>query len=415
MLAQICFLWFIFPTLWAVDHGSEIVNPKEKRATGKFGPSIAEFGKDLMKVLLEEAEENENLLMSPITIHKLMSMLYIGSPKESTTFKQLDKALHLTSDQRELKAYRKIVDQYAAISNQKRGGSTTLRLAGTMIMKDGFTVKDDFKGHMKKYFSATTKIFSTPAEGVSLVNDWAEEKTKGMIKEILKKGDVTSDTMLILASASYFKSDWKTKFNKSDTKPMDFTLGRENKVQIEKGMNMFKTDFKYAETDDYKVLELPYKNPDFSMYIALPKEKGMEALNKVASGFCTQQFSDKLWSRSIAHLQMPSFDATSEIDLAKPLKALGIKDAFTDAADFSNIAERELKVGKVKTKTVVKVDEAGSEAAAVAVATFETKSGVLHPPKPLKFIVNRPFVFMIHDQKRKVPLFIGRVVNPQEN
>jgi len=399
--------------LWAIDHGSEIVNPKENRATGKFGPIIAEFGTDLMKVLLEEAEENENLLMSPITIHKLMSMLYIGSPKESTTFKQLDKALHL--DPRALKAYRKIVDQYDAISNQKRSGSTTLRLAGTMIMKDGFTVKEDFKGHMKKYFSATTKIFSTPAEGVSLMNDWAEEKTKGMIKEILKKDDVTSDTMLILASASYFKSDWKTKFNKSDTKPMDFMLGRENKVQIEKGMNMYETDFNYAESDDYEVLELPYKNPDFGMYIALPKEKGMEALNKVAAGFCNEQFSDKLWSMRIAHLQMPSFEATLEIDLKKPLKALGIKDAFTDAADFSNIAEGALKVDKVKTKTVVKVDEAGSEAAAVAVATMIDRSIVLPPHPPLKFIVNRPFVFMIHDKKRKVPLFIGRVVNPQEN
>ena len=92
-----------------------------------------------------------------------------------------------SADNKEIKkAYRKIADQYDAISNQKRSGSTTLRLAGTMIMKDGFTVKEDFKGHMKKYFSATTKIFSTPAEGVSLMNDWAEEKTKGMIKDILK-------------------------------------------------------------------------------------------------------------------------------------------------------------------------------------------------------------------------------------
>jgi len=413
MFPRIYCLWFISPSLWAysmalwpLDQGS---GSKDHSFTGDIEDGITGFGKDLMKVLLEETKADENLVISPITIHKVMSMITVGSPLVSKTFKQLEKALHLPSGPRKLKAYKKIVDQYDAISNKKREG-TTLRLAATMLVNNGFTVKEDFKGHMKKFFSATTQTFNTPDEGVTLVNDWAEEKTHGMIKEILTDDDVTDNTKLILASACYFKSDWKTKFNKSLTKPMEFTLGSKEKVQIEKGMNTYDTDFNYAETEDFEVLELPYKNEDFSMYIALPKEKSMEALNTVASGFCTRQFRDKLRKRTIDRVQLPSFDATSDIDLKKPLQALGIKDAFGPGADFSKISDKKLYIGMAKTKTVVKVDEEGSEAAAVAVVGAETYS--MGPP-PLRFIVNRPFLFMIHDKKRDIPLFIGRIVDPQ--
>jgi len=351
------------------------------------------------------------LLISPITIHKLMSMLYVGSPEGSETFKQLSKALYLTSGP----AYKEITDEYDAISKNKNTGST-LKLAGTMIIKDMFTVKEQFKRLIKNSFSATTKIFKTPDEGVRLVNDWAKEKTNGMIGEILKDGDVSDDARLILASACYFKSDWKTMFKKSDTKPMEFTLASKKKVQIEKGMNMFNMELNYADTVDFEVVELPYKHEEFSMYIALPKRKGMEALNKVTAGFCTDKFQDQLKIKDISRLRMPSFDATSGIDLKKPLEALGIKDAFDEnRADFSKIAKEHLHVEKVKTKTVVKVNEEGSEAAAVAVAMMDIMKSAHRGPPPFRFIVNRPFVFMIYDKKHKVPLFKGRIVNPQEN
>ena len=91
---------------------------------------------------------------------------------------------------------------------------------------------------------------------------------------------------------------------------------------------------------------------------------------------------------------------------------MGIKDAFGDGADFSKMSDTAIYVDKAKTKTVVKVDEEGSEAASVAVAVGYAKSALIRPP-PIPFIVNRPFVFMIHDKRFDVPLFVGRVVNPK--
>jgi len=109
---------------------------------------------------------------------------------------------------------------------------------------------------------------------------------------------------------------------------------------------------------------------------------------------------------------MPAFDATVETDLKEVLKNMGIKDAFEDWANFSEITDEKIRVSKAKTKTVVKVDEEGSEAAAVAAAImFEPTSQLVLPP-PIDFIVDRPFAFKIHDSKFDIPLFVGIVVNP---
>jgi len=371
---------------------------------------VTSFGKDLIRVVLEEKGDDENVLMSPLTIHMLMSMIHLGSPENSGTYKQLVKALHLGSGgQDKMEIYRNILDHYEKISNNKTSGST-LTLTGNIFVKEGLAAKEEYTNLLEKYFSAKFQMFSKKEEAVTLVNNWAKDKTNGLINDILSNEDVKDRTMMILASACYFKSNWMFPFEKSDTQPMKFTLGNQKKVEIKKGMNQ-EEYLRYAKTNEFEVVELPYENKDLNMYIALPKEKSVAALNKVAAELDLSQFKDDLRKDTI-QLKMPSFDATSEIDLKKPLEALGIKDAFADA-DFSKISDVVDKVDKVKTKTVVKVDEEGSEAAAVAVASVNGIESVDEPSTPVPFIVDRPFVFMIHDKKFDVPLFVGRVVDPK--
>jgi len=381
-------------------------SPTMEPTSNELSLSVTSFGKHMMKVLLEEKGENENVLMSPITIHMLMSMVYVGSPDESNTHKQLAKALYMESGlQEKMETYRNILDHYDMINSAEN--VTKSRLAATMLLKDDFPVDDNFISFINKYLSASIQSFEKPDEGASKINEWANEKTNGLIKDILQKGDITALTRLVLASVCYFKSEWKYKFDRNETKQMQFTLANKDSITINRMMNQ-EEEFRYAETNDLEVVELPYINKDFNMYIALPKNKSVKALNKVAAEFDPSQFKDSLKKTNIL-LSMPAFDATSEIDLKKHLMTLGITDVFEKGADLSKITEEEIFVSKAKTKTVVKVDEEGSEAAAVALISFGIRSNFAATP----FIVNRPFVFMIYDARFDVPLFVGRVVNPQ--
>lgn len=409
MLLTVHVLLVCFNIVRANDGNSSKKESKDvQKGDFWFGSSITEFGKDLMSAILKKKGGDENVVMNAHTIHQLMTMLYFGSPDDSDTSKQLAKALHFGPGKNVGEALQLLGKKYKQHKKQEEEKGTVLKLATRIFVKDSVTVKKGFLDEIKKNtVTQAVESFKTPDEGMSLVNDWSEEKTNGMIKKMIQKGDVTKDTMMILASACYFKSDWKYQFKKNDTKPMKFIQANGKEIEIAKGMLQNNLKVKAARMDDFEVVELPYEDKHYFMYIALPTDNGIKALNKVASEFSLKKFKDDLIQTTYRKFQMPSFDATSELDLYEPLTTMGLQDLFGSKADFSKMTDMKLSVGKVKTKTVVKVDEKGSEAAAVATATMMQRSA------PPSLIVDRPFVFMIYDDTIEAPLFIGRIVNPE--
>ena len=64
----------------------------------------------------------------------------------------------------------------------------------------------------------------------------------------------------------------------------------------------------------------------------------------------------------------------------------------------------------MKQKAKIKVNEEGSEAAAVTIAGLNYLSAVADTQEPPKatFHANRPFVYLIHEQSSGVILFVGK-------
>lgn len=93
---------------------------------------------------------------------------------------------------------------------------------------------------------------------------------------------------------------------------------------------------------------------------------------------------------------------------------MGMPLAFTGNADFSGIAKgnEPLWIDNIIHKAFVSVDEEGTEAAA-ATAVLMTGAGP-DQPKPVNFIIDRPFIFLIRDTETGTILFMGRVLNPLE-
>lgn len=94
-----------------------------------------------------------------------------------------------------------------------------------------------------------------------LINQWVESNTNNKIREILKPQTLSQDTKLVLTNAIYFKGNWEMQFNKNATKEEDFKITPDKKVKVPmmslcmKGFKL--PEFRYAETEDLQVLELP--------------------------------------------------------------------------------------------------------------------------------------------------------------
>jgi serpin B len=109
-------------------------------------------------------------------------------------------------------------------------------------------------------------------------------------------------------------------------------------------------------------------------------------------------------------LSMPRWTYRIPTDLKAPLSGLGMADAFGGGADFSGMTEDvSLEIGCVLHQTYVAVDEAGTEAAA-ATAVGMADSAIVRGPAPL--VLDRPFLYVIHDTRHGTPLFVGRVADP---
>ena len=110
-------------------------------------------------------------------------------------------------------------------------------------------------------------------------------------------------------------------------------------------------------------------------------------------------------------LTMPRWTFRTPSPLKAPLVALGMPAAFDDAAaDFSGMTDKaDLVVTEVLHEVFIAVDEEGTEAAAAtAVIVGETSAPM--PGEPL--VLDRPFLFVIHDLEHGTPLFVGRVGDP---
>jgi serpin B len=107
---------------------------------------------------------------------------------------------------------------------------------------------------------------------------------------------------------------------------------------------------------------------------------------------------------------LPKFEYESEFNLRDSLIALGMKDAFTDTADFSGMTERDdLFISAVLHKAFVAVDEKGTEAAAATAVIIEATGA---PVFNVTLTIDRPFIFLIRDIPTGQILFMGRVLNP---
>ena len=106
---------------------------------------------------------------------------------------------------------------------------------------------------------------------------------------------------------------------------------------------------------------------------------------------------------------MPEFQTEYSVSLNDCLKAMGIRLAFSDLADFSKMSSTPLKIDEVLHKTYIKLDKNGTEAAAVTAISMEKASAMPRVMEKKYVYLDRPFVYAIVSKKQLVPLFIGCV------
>jgi len=348
----------------------------------------------------ELGAEKGNLFFSPYSISSALGMTYAGA--RGNTAKEMREALHFQLEQAALNsAFRDLNRELAATAH--RSGQK-LNIANALVLTGG-NVSGEFRAILKDYYDA--EFFSG---GLDVINGWVKKKTEGKIDRILD--ELSANSVCVLLNAIYFKGAWEAQFEKKNTHDAPFHLLANKQVKVP--LMYRKGDLKILEEGDLQVISLPYKGKSLSMVILLPKTvDGLGALEgQLTAGKLTGWLAklDKQPDRKVS-LYLPRFKLETGYDLGSPFQKMGMKDAFSPAADFSGMGwpKGRLWIGQIKHKAFVEVNEEGTEAAAATAVEMVTKSMA---PRELVFRADHPFFFVVRDNRTGAVLFMGRLTDP---
>jgi serpin B len=380
------------------------LTPSEKSA--KIIAADNRFGFELLSKVNSDAPNQQNLMISPMSVSLALAMLYNGA--EGDTRQQMQDMFHksgLGADDVN-QSYKELVSGL-----ESHDPKVELSMANAIFYRNDFSVKANFISTNQIYYSAEVAglDFSNPVQSLQTVNGWVNEKTKGKISKIINQ--VSPDDVMYLLNAIYFKGQWTCQFDKGLTANRPFTKSDNSVIQVQT-MNI-ESDFNFYGTDDFQLLEMPYGGGKFSMLIFLP-ETG-KTVNDVIAQLSSDRVNDwisKLTSQK-KQVYLPKFEFRFDKSLIETLKALGMTDAFDGRANLSGISDvAQLVVTEVMHKTYIKVDEAGTEAAAVTGITVGYTS--VNPQSNI-FRVDHPFVFAIREKDTGALLFVGKVMDPGQS
>ena len=356
--------------------------------------------------------KNQSVICSPLSITYVLSM--VNDAATGTTEQELEQTLgfHKGGIQAVNDYCKNLIDNLPHVDEKVQ-----LNIANAIFVNDKYQLKKQFQQDMANYYDAKAEalVFSSPST-LDRINGWCDEKTRGMIPTILERVDPR--TVSYLLNAIYFKADWASMFEKNETREEVFTTpDGETRVPL-MHQNVY---MNYLRNDQYAAVSIPYGNGQWMMTVMLPEDgKTTDDVisSLAASGWSTDFLKNPLREarRYAVDLKLPRFETAFDTDdaggLIELLKGMGIRRAFDgNSAEIPNMCENgDLYISMMKQKAKIKVNEEGSEAAAVTIAAVNFTYAVADTQEPPKatFHANRPFVYLIHEQSSGVILFVGK-------
>ena len=392
----------------------DLIPRKDIELTRSQAEFVKTGGNGFALDLFRELAGNEDMIFSPLSVTFALGMADNGAT--GNTKAEIEKTLGYDEESIDgLNSYCKTMMESA----REIDPSTTIEFANAAVVNSSIArLQDGFKGAIETNYYAEVCNMAFGIDPVKdFINNWCDQKTHGMVTELLQEEPTIFEAAHLL-NAVYFKGIWSNQFKKEDSRKEYFIgLDGQNKVNM-----MHQEDtFDYAYLPGIcKALRLPFGNQAFNMVFFLPDEEGAEGFDKFK-----KNLDIDLWNNVLSKfrgmkvdVKIPSFETSyGAEDLSEHLQSLGIKEAFDTRAAFDLMAENvydqttlRLYISSVLHKAKIKVDEQGSEAAAVTdvVMVFASSGGGQFPDMAAEFHADRPFVYGITEVSTGAIFFLGQ-------
>ncbi|XP_065204222.1 leukocyte elastase inhibitor-like isoform X2 [Planococcus citri] len=395
---------------------------------------LLSFGIKLNSILLENNGENKNILFSPYNLYTQLALVHLGS--NGITRDTISNVLNIpvTFSPKSLQEILQNFSSVLQINPNKtylsgvtlhNGSPVAIRptvKASDLKLANGIFVQNEYRGKLKKNYVEDVQLyqqsdifnvdFTNKGEAAKdTINKYISNKTENRIPRLLEH-PLAKDTLVVLTSSLYFKSAWRTKFNRDQTKAETFRTDKGNvTVQM---MHALLIETGYAEVPSLgvRVVQLRYIDDAFSMFIGLPDEN--QSLQKVLRKLTSDQIRTIIdeAARHIGYeidLKLPKTAFKWSQSVKNYLIELGLAEEIWESPDLSNMMDQSnMTISDIGHGTDITINEEGTEASAASMLIFGPLSGKITQT----FHVNRPFFFFIYNHNIHTIIFFGTVFDP---
>lgn len=355
--------------------------------------------------MFKESSENEgNIMISTPSVYFALAMALNGADNETRTdMLNVLRAENISID----KLNSGLNDWMNSLMNENR--IAKFSISNSIWYREGFNANKEFLQTNANYYSAYVKSLDfSNKKAPDTINKWVADATNDKIDKIVDK--INDDVVMYLINAIYFKGDWKVQFSPNNTYKMQFNAPTGT---VETDFMNRRGDMDYLQVNGATGVILPYLDEQFAFVGILPEEG--QSPKEFINNLTPMDFIELMNNKETKNIDIsiPKFESRYEDSLVNELSKLGMETAFDPYnADFSLMKEdnnNDLYISEVRHKTFIKVDEKGTEAAAVTSVEVTLTS---MPVEIQKVVFDRPFVYGIVDTTTGIPLFMGIMENP---
>jgi len=383
-----------------------------------------DFSVNLIKALFEKYEResiSENIFISPSSIYHTLMLAYFGSRGETQA--ELTSALGFSSLAKSsvLKTY--MFDRaYQAVRENTPGLGYVFKHANKLYFEEDLKLNECLRLALGDQVELVNFKEDPEAARVNM-NQWVEDNTNGIIKDLVPEGYVDYSTRASLVNAAYFKGQWASQFKASDTKFGNFYIKRDE-IRMVKFMRQ-KGSFNYYVSEELQahVLELPYEGDHVSMLVILPPWKD-DSLQETVRRMTPETMKGVIAEIKTGYgkvekldVMIPKFSISGSLELLEPLEKLNVSQLFGGNSNLTGFLDQygeekdTVSLNSAQHKSFIEVNEEGSEAAAAtALLGFRSARPLFHS----QFKADHPFLFLIFDKQTDTILFFGVYQHPPQ-
>ena len=343
------------------------------------------------------AEKNGNVTVSPLSAVTCLSLLANTCDHDNAA------AIYRAVGYNDLPTLNAVINKLLRHLPCSELGAEVALANSVWFDRNSITPPADYVAMMNTTFGAEVNgmVPNTP-EAVKLINDWCSLHTNGMIPEFV---DQVSGNVLLL-NALYFNGTWKVKFNKDLTTRESFYSPTGNSA-VDMMHNSFTTEY-YAD-DNFEMLELPFDGENYCLRLLLPRQ-GVDIA--AATELLTYDYFRSIRAsveRVHATFSLPRLSLDQELQLNSLMRTYGLN---IDAVALPAIGSNGVGYLKIKQKTASRIAEEGASVAAVTGTGVAWLPEEGFTPKDITIDFNRPFIFVLSNNRTNTVLMAGRILRP---